>query len=378
MKHQILIPFSVFLIYLSCSPKRKQIFEDVSYKLSSRIELPKDTLLLGEPAYVNFIIKNEHDELVYVQEGGDYRSGRKISFNVLLISPEGDTLQRPELWGAMGGRVWYHKLMPNEERAYKLFLPMWGKFEKEGKHIVSISKTFYFSHTQHPYYDAETPRHLYPPIERAYEQSVDTITLLRDDQLFGEFVDNLVEFIKVGTEGRVTGVNGYKINDKTTREISDSLSKSIRFLYYIEDERILPFAIEALKEGKYIGKSSVLDILHKFIGKPEVFDAFLYAAQGERNTKCTVFPDSIDLVWYGGDTRQYAVDDIIRFNNQAAVDFLIAKKNDEFPEERYNVLARAPHFMSTENARAIYLAYSTDKHNAVRTLAQELLKKMER
>lgn len=115
---------------------------DYSSCVSTHIEMPKDTLLLGEPSFLYFVLSNHSDAPVFVEEGGDYRSGRKISFEVFIITPEHDTLPWPELWGDMGGFVGYQKILPGESRKFKLFLPKWGKMETPGPYRLSVSKPF--------------------------------------------------------------------------------------------------------------------------------------------------------------------------------------------------------------------------------------------
>ena len=45
-------------------------------RVSTQIELRKDTILLGEPMYFQVVITNISEDIIYVEEGGDYRGGR--------------------------------------------------------------------------------------------------------------------------------------------------------------------------------------------------------------------------------------------------------------------------------------------------------------
>ncbi|MEM9847903.1 MAG: hypothetical protein AAF847_08430 [Bacteroidota bacterium] len=321
---------------------------------------------------MNFIIKNKYRKPLFIKEGGDYRSGRQISFDLTIIAPSGDTIERPKIWGAMGGRVWYHKLMPNEERTYKLSLPVWGKFKEAGKHEIFISKTFVISPTS-LYERWDKQQKFYRSVETAYKASNRTIFIKEDQQALHRLIDNLIEYIKIETEGRVTSPSGYRVNETTMRSVSDSLSNSIYLFQFIEDEHVIPFITEAFKENKYLPKTILLYMLSKFVGNQEAFETLLHAAQGASSTESKISENSITIIRTASDIRQSALGIIMKFDDKAALDFLIDKQHDNFPEERYYILERAQYFMSKNNALQIYKAYLDDTHAAVRSLAMKKL-----
>jgi len=83
MKKSIQI-IAILLLFNGPSLMGQQL--GLAKRVSTHIELRKDTILLGEPMYFQVVITNISDDIIYVQEGGDYRGGRPETFRVLALT----------------------------------------------------------------------------------------------------------------------------------------------------------------------------------------------------------------------------------------------------------------------------------------------------
>jgi hypothetical protein len=110
----------------------------------------------------------------------------------------------------------------------------------------------------------------------------------------------------------------------------------------------------------------------------EVLNVLIHASNGEDNSRHQIFEDSISFSWSSGYTRQVALLSIMKFHEDKAIDYLVSKKNDEFPHERYMILIRAKFLMSKEDRLRIYHAFADDEHLAVAKKAKEELELMEK
>ena len=322
---------------------------------------------MGEPTYFEYVLNNHSNKPFFVEEGGDYRSGRKISFKVLIIYSENDTLKKRELWGAMGGYLTYKKVLPKESRKFKLFLPVWGDIEKPGTYKLVVSKKFKIA-PESPFHKKDNPE-----IQIVPKESTTTFTVIKDKKRMWEYIDTLVASIKKETRGRIISGGGFKPGEKSYKPLSRELTERLRYLNEIKDERIVPFFVECFREKKHLNAAKANSLLAQFPQNDLAFETLKYAAQGEVNSKCYVTEDSISIVWTSGDIRQTALLGIMKRNDDSAVDFLNAKINDDYPCERYMIVLTAKNRMSESNTMKIYKNFLNDKHKAVRRRAKEEL-----
>ncbi len=341
-------------------------------QISTYIELPKDTLLLGEPAFFHYVLENNSDASIYVEEGGDYRSGRKISFNVHIISSDKDTLEKRKLWGFMGGLVGFHEIKPNESRKFKLFLPMWGDIEQADNYTLSVSKNFTIAESN-PFLSTKKDD-IYTEI--VPKKSSIALPIIDNPKQLGDFIFKMIEDIKKETKGRIIEGSGFKTGEQTYQSISDKLSEYLRIISELEDERIVPFLIDCYIQKEHFSQNRVINYLSKYPNSENVLEILIDAANGIDNSKYKILGDSISISWSSGYTRQNALKTILKSENEHAIDFLISKKNDAFPHERYMILIQAKHLLNKERRLRIYQAFMDDKHSAVAKKAKEELEFM--
>ncbi len=351
--------------------------QTIQYKdvVSTHVELEKDTVLLGEPFFLYFVMTNHATEPVYVEEGGDYRSGRQETFTIRIVTKDGDTLPIRD-WPSFigGGRSSFYTILPNESRKFKLLVQLWGKFQEPGTHTLFVSKDFRL--TPHNVYAEGFPD--YSTVQRLPQTSAKKVVVVEDSLQLGLYIAQLVSAIKTATNGRIASSNGFRLDNRTYRDLSPELWNNLRFLDEIDDDRIVPFLDEALRTGKYITPESIVHLLSKFPDNALALESLLFAAQGPVNSMCRVTEDSIHMTRTSGDIRQTALSGIMKHHHKSAVDFLIQKKNDAYPEERYEIQLRAQYLMAAPDALAVFKAYSTDDHKVIREKAKEELAKMVR
>ncbi|TXB56375.1 hypothetical protein FRY97_21845 [Phaeodactylibacter luteus] len=341
-------------------------------KVSTYIELPKDTLLLGEPAFFNYVLKNNSDESIYVEEGGDYRSGRKISFNVYIISSDNDTLKKRELWGAMGGRIGFHEIKAKESRKFKLFLPMWGDIERADNYKLSVSKKFRIAKSN-PFLSRKTN---YDNTEIVPKESSILLPVIDNQEELGNFIYEMIEDIKEETKGRVIEGPGFKTGERTYKPMSERLAEYLRIIHELKDDRIVPFLIDCYNNNEYFTRNRAINYLSRYPNNENVLEVLIDASNGADNSKYEIFEDSISISWSSDYTRQVALLSIMKFKDEKAINYLVSKNDDDFPHERYMILIRAKFLMSEEDRLRIYHAFEDDEHLAVVKKAKEELELM--
>src|SRR5579885_2348941 len=72
----------------------------------------KATVMIGEPAYLSFVVNNLSDQGLQIAIGGDYRNalGRPESFKVIVIAKNGDKVPQPDAGPGFGGVLGTGKL----------------------------------------------------------------------------------------------------------------------------------------------------------------------------------------------------------------------------------------------------------------------------
>jgi hypothetical protein len=340
-------------------------------RVSTHIELLKDTILLGEPMYFHYVINNISDDVIYVEEGGDYRGGRPETFRVLVLTEKNDTVDaRPWFSVGGGGMVRFHKILPRQSRKFELFLTSWVEIQKPGTYKLVASKDFRIA-LKDPFNTKSNSQ-----LEIVPKESSTTLVVVEDQEGFGVFIEALIKEIRDSTNGHIIEGGYYRINEREYRRVSKRLTEKIEMIDDINDSRIIPFLDESYRKNKYIPQSTAIQILSKFSNEDTAFAVLKFAAQAPEQSSCFLSEDSIDYVINGSGIRPLAIDGIMKRNDTKAVDFLVAKKDDGYPCERVTILRRAKWALSKANRATIYMAYMTDKHKVVRSLAQEEYEKM--
>lgn len=131
--------------------------------------------------------------------------------------------------------------------------------------------------------------------------------------------------------------------------------------------------IDCYKNNEHFTQNRTINYLSQYPSSDEVLELLINASNGVDNSKHEIFEDSISFSWSSGYTRKVALLSIMKFKDEKAINYLISKKNDEFPHERYMILIRAKYLMDKEDRLNIYHAFKDDEHTAVARKAKEEL-----
>ncbi len=132
----------VFYFLLFILPAYAAIYTSPDgYRFEVNIRLQKPVIMLGEPSYLDFEIKNLSAVDLGVLEGGDYRNefGRPESFDVKIFDSKKRQLEKPATF-TMGGLSSFQKATVGGVKIIRLYLPHWGKIEHTGRYTIVISK----------------------------------------------------------------------------------------------------------------------------------------------------------------------------------------------------------------------------------------------
>ena len=337
-------------------------------KVSTHIEFIKDTILLGEPTFFHYVLTNNSDESIFVEEGGDYRSGRKVSFNVYIITSENDTLTRQGLMGPWGGFLLFHEIKPKKSRKFKLFLPMWGDIKEADNYTISVSKKFKIA----PYNPFPSKDH--SKTEEIPKEAKKKLYVVEDYEKLGVFIENLINEIR--EEDHLSAVKWEaKGRDETKRPISDKVRPLQRMVSKLTDERIIPFLIESYSfyDPKIFNYNAFNQLL-KFGDNDEVFQLLMDATIPSKDSTCELpDDDEITTIWSCEKRRRDALIGIMKSKNKKAMEFLLAKKYSGFPDERYLIVEKAKYFLSKEERSKIYKTFKEDDYEIIAKKAREEL-----
>lgn len=112
------------------------------YSVEINLIPDKSEILINEPVYFSFEIKNlSKDELGFVQ-GGDYRNefGRPESFKVEAVQDNGNLAEAVESRANFGGMIVFSKIPVGETLMVRLLSSHWFKFENAGNYVVRCSR----------------------------------------------------------------------------------------------------------------------------------------------------------------------------------------------------------------------------------------------
>lgn len=362
--YQSLKIVTVLLLLLNGLPLFSQS-NNYADKVSTHIEFAKDTLLLGEPSFFYYVLTNNSKKSIFIEEGGDYRSGRKVSFNVFIISSENDTLTRQGNLGAWGGFIKFHKIKPKESRKFKLFLPMWGDIEEANNYTISVSKNFKISPFD-PF-----PTKGYSKVEVVPKESTKKLYVVENYEKLGVFIENLINEIR--EEDHLSAVRWEaKGRDKNKRSIAYKVRPLQRVVLKLTDDRIVPFLIESYNfYDPKIFSYSAFDQLLKFSDNNDVLQILKDATLVPDDTGCELPDDDLSTIWSCEKRRREALIGIMQSKNKTAMEFLLSKKYSDYPDERYLILDKAKYFLTKEERSRIYNAFKNDLHEIIAKKAKE-------
>lgn len=111
-------------------------------KLEVSVALESESLMLGEPGYLRFVVRNPGPRDLRATVGGDYRNrlGRPESFSVKVTDENGFPVPQPDAGPGFGGLSYGVDLPVDGEHVFELFLPNWATFERPGTYTIAVSR----------------------------------------------------------------------------------------------------------------------------------------------------------------------------------------------------------------------------------------------
>ena len=225
----------------------------------------KSEIMIGEPLFLSFEVKNLSNVDLAFSDGGDYRNklGRPLSYDIKAIGDDGREVPVPEIKYNMGGMIGLRKIEKNGGTyAVRLFLPLWSPFEETGAYNIICNKSLGI---------------------RYFE---------KDSSRIDFFSINGVS-ISVKTKVKVVSNNESKMSeiiDFWGEEIINNRSfergqEAIKALEYIGDKRIIEPLIKAVRgEKEFSAIGSAIRLLGKFDDDDKAFNTIVSQMNNKTNS----------------------------------------------------------------------------------------------
>ena len=241
MKNKFYLILCVFLVVTSA---KAEVFTSADgYKFEVNLYLQKDSVMLGEPIYMDFDVKNLSDVDLGVLYGGDYRNefGRPDSFDVKVIDSKGEIVPKPKTI-TFGGLIGFQKSPVGQSFNFRLYLSHWATFEKIGDYKIQIEKSL---------------------VVKKY----DLKNMSFDDSQEGIPV-KLTALIKVVSSNfQKMGV----VVDTIGRQIVEGNNTADKLVPFIKDARIIKYLALAIKKNqwlmRYLAKFNDNRALNAIVGR---------------------------------------------------------------------------------------------------------------
>ena len=222
LQNSLLLSLFILLVAVPQVAAQKALTNE-GYQLEINLKSDKESIMLKEPTFFSFEIKNYSPEKLCVTEGGDYRNnvGRPDSYKVTVTRDDGKSVPQPEVKFWMGGLSGCQSIPAHGSRIVKLFLPHWANFESTGSYIINVKKSLSIHN-----YSTKTAS-----IVKA-DASTNIEIIPYDEGKMGEVIDTLGK-VMLDIENPESG-------------------NSAQALAYIEDKRAIKYFAQALEK---FGKS---------------------------------------------------------------------------------------------------------------------------
>lgn len=131
----------VFVFLLIVSAKAEVYTSSDGHRFEVNLNLQKNSIMLGEPIYMDFEVKNLSSVDLGILYGGDYRNefARPDSFDIKLLDASLQIVPKPKSWN-MGGMSSFQKCPAGQSHTFRLYLPHWAMIQKIGDYQIQIEK----------------------------------------------------------------------------------------------------------------------------------------------------------------------------------------------------------------------------------------------
>lgn len=283
-------------------------------------------ILLGEPTWLSFTVKNLSGENLQLLVGGDYGNelGRPSLFNVKTTRSDGKWVSQPEAGPASGGLIGPQDLPAGGQYVFRLFVPHWATFVETGTYTIACQRTLQLLRPIAPGADLKKVD--------TTDVTVDARTTLvvqpRDAAKLGERIAALGEtMVRAG---------GEKPGDEATIMMS-----------WIDDPRVVPYFRRAFAIRSYALKFIAVQVLARF-GTDEALEGLKVATRAAATDFDVEAGDAAAEL--AARIRANAAGALGRCKHPRAKDALIALRRDPAEEVRLAVLRALARMPSAEAA----------------------------
>jgi hypothetical protein len=329
-------------------PVSAEVYQVNQSLLEVTLLAEKPTIMLGEPAYLSFLVKNQSKLDLQVLVGGDYRNalGRPDSFAVTITDENGRLVSQPDAGPALGGIVGPQKIPASGSYTFKLFLPDWAIFKKIGTYSIVAKRTLKISKYAAKDWDKDQSAGI-----QAQASTKIRIVPLNNDAM-----------------GTILATLGHTMLSARYDE-SEIATKR---LMAIQDKRVIPYFVKAFATRDYSKKYAALGALAPF-NDDAALDVLRQGmeAKGAEMGEEPLTPAVANSL--AENIRTAAAQDLARSPHPGAIPFLLSKRTDPSEGVRITVL-HALGKMKPKVALPILQEMVRDKNKRVRDEADRYIK----
>jgi hypothetical protein len=317
-----------------------------SAALRATLELDKNVIMIGEPIYIRLVVHNPSAQDLQTTEGGNQRNhlGRFDDYKVVVVDEKGQALPVPSSAPSFGGITWAPKIPARGAHTQELFLPNWVTFTRPGRYTITCSRSFKIRRFARDDWFGEGGREV-----RLSARARITVTPA-DPKRMGELIDRLGK----GMLGRH----------------SDVKDRAIRKLGVIDDARVIPWYVRAIRSRRYELKFAGVTQLAKFNN-----DAALEGIKLAIKSSARDFDDATTAkiaASLADNIRQAVANSLSESKHPRAWGLLLSMRTDPYSSIRLTVL----HALAKRNTRAdrvLIEKMTADRSKMVRDEARRYL-----
>jgi hypothetical protein len=338
-------------LLLATTPAMAATYQAGPWPLEVTLRPEKPRILLGEPTWVSFRVKNLSRDRLQILVGGDYENelGRPASFQVRVRRSDGRWVDQPKAGFSTGGLIGPQQLPAGETYVFRLFLPHWATFEIPGTYTISCRRNLQVmpaeigaGFTQHPTSDVMTEAQATLEVEP------------RDPAALGRLIDDYGETMLRAKDGAAG-------------------DDAVLALSWIDDPRVVPYFSRALSIRSYTHKFVALHVLGKFATD----EAFAALQAGMKTGAADLDSASGEqAVRSAANLRTVAAIALRRSRHPKARDFLLAQRSDDAEGVRITVLHTLG-AMPPAEAAPLLQEMADDPSPRVREEARRYLKQLD-
>jgi hypothetical protein len=217
--------YFIFIFFLLIISARAEVFTSPDgFRFEVNLQMQKTSIMLGEPVYMDFEVKNLSAVDLGILYGGDYQNefARPESFDVRVFDAASRIVPKPPSWN-FGGMASYQKCPAGQVHSFRLYLPHWAMIGKTGDYRVEIAKDLVVKEY--------TPKNI------------------------GDFTSKKAVPIKLNAEFKII-----PSNEREMGEIIDAIGAKLvegddtaeRLAPFINDDRIIKYLAEAITKNIWL------------------------------------------------------------------------------------------------------------------------------